>query len=781
AATHLHQLLGVSIPQHPSGCSLPNPSRARPGPSRRPRVSNGRSAGSRRSSRWTALKTDGPRGRNPDLQSAWRLPGSKLPVKRVGTGTPGLYLASPAVTVEVTHAGQPAGGSPFRVAGGAGHRPGQSPRTCSSGVTRCTVNSYPKFRVDASAVESTVNPAESGGAAAALVSGRTGRPVAEVQVRSQARGPVRVRLPAREAGPHRMEVTYAGLPVPGSPFPVEVASGCDPGRVRAHGPGLRSALVGEPAGFTVDFATLPARATWTLAVLGPRPGGAGEVPRQRGRRTWLLQYTPSERRPSMRFSGTIDYTILKSTISQQGEIRRLPIVPARPSPLPAWSPARRQDAPVTAYARSGPARAAGLVRPRSWLGSLVWTPRGRVPDTRPLRVVPGRQAMCAKRPARSRAGARTAGRSVPRPPYEPLCEGPAEVAVTFAGAANPGQPVPAWPSVRAAEPGAVGGNRAGVGPRRAPAGARLLKCGTRARRRPGELRWPSPDPDGRAVPVNTEVLPGQRRRWRGDTRRRWRHCVLLTRHNLTGACSPFAGPALEGYGDADKVRLLVPPQATVVADTRPPSWWTPGGAPATVASPARMHHLQRIRAGHRSGGERGRDGQPVLYAPDSRHAGHRDPLWRAADSRRRAAKQMVIEEDEIVEKQKIDQQRASSTDWPVWPRYPEIDLVPHIWTPLDQRQGGLAPIDCFMIRRLQSGAVSPTRSETPPDADGRVAASSIGPSEHELARVLMDGEPVAGSPFKFYVDCLGPRSRDKAYVPACCVRADRREPANFHR
>ena len=39
------------------------------------------------------------------------------------------------------------------------------------------------------------------------------------------------------AGPHKIDVTYEGLQIPKSPFPVNAIPGCDPNRVRAYGPG----------------------------------------------------------------------------------------------------------------------------------------------------------------------------------------------------------------------------------------------------------------------------------------------------------------------------------------------------------------------------------------------------------------------------------------------------------------------------------------------------------------------------------------------------------------
>ena len=49
-----------------------------------------------------------------------------------------------------------------------------------------------------------------------------------------------------------MDVTYEGLQIPKSPFPVEVTPGCDPSRVRAYGPGLEGGTTFEPAVFTVE-------------------------------------------------------------------------------------------------------------------------------------------------------------------------------------------------------------------------------------------------------------------------------------------------------------------------------------------------------------------------------------------------------------------------------------------------------------------------------------------------------------------------------------------------
>lgn len=53
-------------------------------------------------------------------------------------------------------------------------------------------------------------------------------------------------------GLHSVEVSYEGSPVPNSPFQVPVTEGCDPARVRVHGPGLQSGTTNQPNKFTVE-------------------------------------------------------------------------------------------------------------------------------------------------------------------------------------------------------------------------------------------------------------------------------------------------------------------------------------------------------------------------------------------------------------------------------------------------------------------------------------------------------------------------------------------------
>jgi len=53
-------------------------------------------------------------------------------------------------------------------------------------------------------------------------------------------------------GPHQIDVTYEGLPIPQSPFNVGVRPGNDPSRVKAYGPGLAKGNTNQPQTFTIE-------------------------------------------------------------------------------------------------------------------------------------------------------------------------------------------------------------------------------------------------------------------------------------------------------------------------------------------------------------------------------------------------------------------------------------------------------------------------------------------------------------------------------------------------
>lgn len=53
-------------------------------------------------------------------------------------------------------------------------------------------------------------------------------------------------------GPIKIDVTYENLPIPQSPFGVNVSPGCDATRVKAYGPGLEKGFTNQPQTFTIE-------------------------------------------------------------------------------------------------------------------------------------------------------------------------------------------------------------------------------------------------------------------------------------------------------------------------------------------------------------------------------------------------------------------------------------------------------------------------------------------------------------------------------------------------
>ncbi|TRZ05322.1 hypothetical protein HGM15179_021785 [Zosterops borbonicus] len=103
-----------------------------------------------------------------------------------------------------------------------------------------------EFEVDARAVAKTGGPHVK-----ALVSNPSGN-VTETFVEDRGDGTYHVEYTPYEEGVHTVDVTYGGSPVGLSPFRVAVTEGCDPSRVRVHGPGIQSGTTNQPNKFTVE-------------------------------------------------------------------------------------------------------------------------------------------------------------------------------------------------------------------------------------------------------------------------------------------------------------------------------------------------------------------------------------------------------------------------------------------------------------------------------------------------------------------------------------------------
>uniref|UniRef100_A0A2K6R5C3 Filamin A n=1 Tax=Rhinopithecus roxellana TaxID=61622 RepID=A0A2K6R5C3_RHIRO len=101
-----------------------------------------------------------------------------------------------------------------------------------------------EFSVDARALTQTGGP---------HVKARVANPsgnLTETYVQDRGDGTYKVEYTPYEEGLHSVDVTYDGSPVPSSPFQVPVTEGCDPSRVRVHGPGIQSGTTNKPNKFT---------------------------------------------------------------------------------------------------------------------------------------------------------------------------------------------------------------------------------------------------------------------------------------------------------------------------------------------------------------------------------------------------------------------------------------------------------------------------------------------------------------------------------------------------
>uniref|UniRef100_A0A8K9UNL9 Calponin-homology (CH) domain-containing protein n=1 Tax=Oncorhynchus mykiss TaxID=8022 RepID=A0A8K9UNL9_ONCMY len=76
--------------------------------------------------------------------------------------------------------------------------------------------------------------------------------VTEAVITDHCDGMYSVEYTPYQEGPHIVDVAYDETPVPNSPFHIGVTEGCDPGRVRVHGPGLDSGITNKANTFTVE-------------------------------------------------------------------------------------------------------------------------------------------------------------------------------------------------------------------------------------------------------------------------------------------------------------------------------------------------------------------------------------------------------------------------------------------------------------------------------------------------------------------------------------------------
>uniref|UniRef100_A0A8C5JFX3 Filamin C n=1 Tax=Junco hyemalis TaxID=40217 RepID=A0A8C5JFX3_JUNHY len=145
------------------------------------------------------------------------------------------------LSVVVTYGGDPIPKSPFPVTVAP---PLQLGKVKVQGLNKAEVGQVQEFQVEAQG-------AGGQGQLEVKVTGPSRRPVPCTVGPAPPGGPHPVTFTPSEEGPHRVEVTYDGHPVPGSPFPVEALLPPDPSKVVASGPGLKGGRVGVPAPFSI--------------------------------------------------------------------------------------------------------------------------------------------------------------------------------------------------------------------------------------------------------------------------------------------------------------------------------------------------------------------------------------------------------------------------------------------------------------------------------------------------------------------------------------------------
>lgn len=110
------------------------------------------------------------------------------------------------------------------------------------------VNIPTEFTVDTRAVS---KPKIDDGKLACSITNPSGGKT-EKTITPQEDGTYRVSYTPFEEGPHVIDILYDNVPVPASPFSVNVKRICDPTKCKAYGPGLKKGIVDKVNKFTVE-------------------------------------------------------------------------------------------------------------------------------------------------------------------------------------------------------------------------------------------------------------------------------------------------------------------------------------------------------------------------------------------------------------------------------------------------------------------------------------------------------------------------------------------------
>ncbi|XP_052400032.1 filamin-C isoform X1 [Carassius gibelio] len=147
------------------------------------------------------------------------------------------------MAIMVTHGGDPIPRSPFKIT--------VAPPLDLGKVKVQGLNEKVEVGKDQEFIVSTKGAGGEGKVNVSITS-PSGRPIPCKLESDKTREATSVKYIPPEEGHYKVDISYDGNPVPGSPFAVEGLMPADPSKVRAYGPGLKGGIVGQPARFTID-------------------------------------------------------------------------------------------------------------------------------------------------------------------------------------------------------------------------------------------------------------------------------------------------------------------------------------------------------------------------------------------------------------------------------------------------------------------------------------------------------------------------------------------------
>ena len=110
------------------------------------------------------------------------------------------------------------------------------------------MNRATEFTVDARSLPKTKNDHDK----LSCIINNPGGNTTEKVIALQRDGTYLVSYKPFEEGPHTIDIRYDNIPVPGSPFTVNVQYYSDPSKCQAHGPGLEKGYVNKYNTFVVE-------------------------------------------------------------------------------------------------------------------------------------------------------------------------------------------------------------------------------------------------------------------------------------------------------------------------------------------------------------------------------------------------------------------------------------------------------------------------------------------------------------------------------------------------